>query len=472
MTYTADGVQRSDVDVWEIFHDESMRHVADPSTLAIDLHHEFVVRDYMQTRLLQDVESIQKSFAQHPERQQIALREYGKRWEAQAEYSTAFACYDASLQFNDKDTDVLIATARILERALEYTEASQRMHRAWLADESPSTLDHLIRLAYRARRLGLLQGASTALLEHDPESVTGYLGLICSMSVGKIVPLRRAFKELVEACSAAGASQVEAVANTWLRRLHLPLPDWDDGVPQAAFLQQLKEQLADAGYEVSTAPTSMMVDGVHVQFQLLATSSTGLRYVFFLIEGQVRSHVVRQLRGQLRALFGSDLWQDVEPIILTRDALPWYVYRMASLSPDARLELLASADTTMHVLDENVATFIWAAENYVGATLDFSLESLRDVDRMIERWHEHGFGEISHSMAVLVASYLGEVLKRYGHGSWVDAHDGPDARAWQLNEDTQIFLIAHVRQCVSLGHGESIQAFITRLIRGDDREHV
>lgn len=472
MSYTADGVQRSDVEVLEIFRDDSVRRVEDPSGLAAELHDEYSVRDYMQTRLLKPVEAIRNAFSQHPKRQQIALREYGKRWEAQAEYSAAFASYDASLQFDDKDTDVLIATARILERALEYTEASQRMHRAWLADESPSTLDHLIRLAYRARRLGLLQGAATTLLEHDPESVTGYLGLICSMGVGKIVPLRRGFRDLAAAAVAAGNSQVEAVAQTWLRRLALPLPDWDEQAGHEAYLQQLEDQLDEAGFEIDTAPTSFMLDGVHVSFDLLATSDSGSRYVFFLVEGNVRSHVVRRLRGQLRALFSDDDWQDIEPIILTRDALPWYVYRMASFSPDARLELLASADTTMHVLDENVATFMWAAENYIGASLDFSLDSVSDVDRMIERWHEHGFGEISHSMAVLVASYLGEVLKKYGHGRWVDTDDGPDARAWQLNEDTQIFLIAHVRQCVALGHGESIQAFITRLIRGDDREHA
>jgi hypothetical protein len=71
----------------------------------------------------------------------------------------------------------------------------------------------------------------------------------------------------------------------------------------------------------------------------------------------------------------------------------------------------------------------------LGVTLDFSLESLRDFDELLESYRPHYSG-ITRQMASEVqfpfpaemwGSYVGEVLRRKWGGEWVPAALGPHA---------------------------------------------
>lgn len=410
--------------------------------------------------------TLKKRFARDPESQLLALREYGRFWESLNEYSTAFAHFDAYLKLAPDDEKVLQASARILERALEYPEASRRLHRAWMQRESPELLETLARLAYRAQRFDLLKGAATALLENDSDSVCGYLALICSLDARYIVPLRRAFDALHDAAARGGHVGIQQVSASWLHKLSLDLPDWDRHSDAEEHSRAVEIALADAGFEIQRAQP-LTVNDTAIEYDLIAVSPEGRQYIFFINESPIRPHIVRALRGQLRALLAHDDWHSVTPILLTPRPIPWYVYRMMSDAADARLELLIDADTMMQVMDENIATFLWAAEEHFGASLDFRLDSLPELDRLITRWHEFGFGEISHVLASLMASYLGEIFQRHVGGQWVDTDNGPDARAWQLPDETTVYLIAHVRHCVALGGDETIAGFVQAVLHGE-----
>lgn len=432
--------------------------------------HRLVAQDSVRRSLSIDPEmspdALRKRYQDDRESQLLALREFGVFWESLSEYSKAYSYFDAYLEISQDDEQVLYASARILERALEYPEASRRMHRAWMQSESPELLDDLARLAYRAQRFDLLKGAATVLLDADPDSITGYLALVSSLEARHLVPLRRAFRALHDAAATVGHIGIQHVCDSILQRLTLNLPDWERGLSREDYRSAITRRLSEDGYNVEGS-RSLQVEGTAIEYDLLIEAPDGQRTMLFLHDGPVRPHIVRALRGQLRILFAHDDWAAIHPLFLSPRPLPWYVYRMLSTATDARLELMADADTTMHVIDENVATFLWIAEKHYGASLDFSVETLPELDRLIGRWHEFGFGEISHVMACLMASYLGEVFRRHLGGQWVDAHNGPDARAWQLPDETTIYLIAHVRHCVALGQDETIASFVQNILRGE-----
>lgn len=413
-------------------------------------------------------EDLHARFKDDEETYRAALREFGRLWESLHEHAQAYAYYDALLKQVPDDAAALRATSRILERALEYREACDRVYRAWAQHQAPELLGPLARLAYRARRFDLLKGAASALLEEDPDSMTGHLALICAMDGRFVVPRRRAFQSLYNAASAGGHVGIRQVAASWLSRLEQPIPDWEQGQSAAQYTAALHEALADEGWELEARP-QIVASGITIELDLLATAPDGARYAFFVQPAAVRGHIVRALRGQLRALMHDEAWLDLRPMLLTPHPIPWYAYRMMSDAVGARMELMLDADTSMQVNDENIATFIWAAEETYGAALDFGIESLDELDRLIRRWHEFGFGEISHVVASLMASYLGEVFHRTVGGAWSDAEAGPDARAWKLPDDTVIFLIAHIKHCVALGDEEALAQFMRSIIHGERR---
>lgn len=410
--------------------------------------------------------SLKQRLYKEPETLLLALKEYGMFWESMHEYSNAFGYFDAYLQLVPDDEDILTATARILERAQEFSEASIRQQRAWVQHQNPELLETLARLSYRAQRYDLLKGTASALLEEDPDSIPGHLALICSLEAAHSIPLRRAFHALEQAASASGHVGIQQVALSWIERLQHDFPDWERKQSKQNYHAALREFMDFEGWEWEPM-YGVELHGTVLECDMIATAPDGTRYLFFLQEGPLRPHVVRAIRGQLRVLMRDDDWMDARPILLTSHPIPWYLYRMMSDAIDARMELLIDADTTMHVIEENVATFLWAAEETYGASLDFSLESLGELDRLILRWHEFGFGDVSHVLTCLMASYLGEIFRRHYGGNWVDAEPGPDARVWRMPDDTLIFLIAHIRHCVALGGDEGIEHFTRSILSGE-----
>src|SRR4051794_30491316 len=62
------------------------------------------------------------------------------------------------------------------------------------------------------------------------------------------------------------------------------------------------------------------------------------------------------------------------------------------------------------------------ADEHAGLRLDFSIESLRDVDELLTMWHDQGNTCDSMSTTVcLFGCYLGEVIIRNLGGSWSES---------------------------------------------------
>lgn len=467
MRMTSDGVARTTTACWQVTR-EGLVPFSDLDAVLPHLYAEEEARrlttlypllTLAEARGMEDIDTAARC---------IALREYGKRWSELGEYAHAWECLDAALHLDEAHLPTLLACTRLLERAGDYAEASQRLHQHWAQHENPQLLEALLRCAARADRPLLLQQAASLLLEHDPDAVAGFMGLAVSQSAQKINLLRRALQELASSADQSGESAIAAVADAWAKRIPASTPSWEHGVPRSAYLQELLSAWRTEGYTlVATHPTFEAERGLRFQVDALIEAPDGTRIPLWLLDGPAAPHVVRALRGCLQGLYATESLTAYTPLILSPYPLPWTLYRAASSTPDARLERLLDADHTMQVRDENIETFREYALQAYGLTLDFSDESLNDIDHLIGRWRKFGFGEISHTLACLCASYLDEYLSRRTTGGWVDSPDGPDARAWRFHTGTLVYLIAHIKQSVALTDNEPIRDFLARLLESE-----
>lgn len=394
----------------------------------------------------------------------IALREYGRRWEELGEYAAAWECVDAALRFDEHHVPTLIASARILERAQEYQEASLRLHQAWTLNASSKLLEPLIRTSWRARQPGLLLGAASALLEYDPDAIVGHIGVVCAQSAQKIRPLRQSLADLAHFAKTGGESGIGAVAETLYQRILPSTPDWDPELGRFEYLELVVEAWKEDGFVLLESPTYMEVGNIRFQADALLQTPDDRRRLVWLVDHAPDTHTIRAIWGCLRQLYASESSNDIDVVILSPYALPWRVLRAMAATPDVRIEMYLDADHSMQVISENIETFREYALQVFGAELSFGDDAIDDIDRMITRWRDLGFGEISQTLSVLTASYLGEWLRRRVGGRWVEVTEGPDARAWMLDNGTIIYLIAHVKQSVALAEEEPMRAFVGRIL--------
>lgn len=466
MRMTSDGVATTSTSTWRITS-EGLTPLSNPAAVLPHLYAEerarhlcalYPLLTLAEVRGMEDLDAYTRA---------IALREYGRRWEEQGEYAAAWDCLDAALRFDEQHLPTLVSSARILERAHEYPEASLRLHQAWNLHASHELLEPLIRTAWRARQPALLQGACAALLEHDSEALVAYIGLVCAQSCQKITPLRTALADLAEVARRGGQGSTAAVAETIYSRLLPSTPDWSPDRTRQSYQRALVRAWENDGYTVLAAPARFEVDGLHFDADLLLQTDDERRVLVWLVDALPDTHTVRGLWGCLRKLFSSAQHDHIEPLILSPHPLPWRLLRACAAAPDARIEMLLDADHTMQVARENVETFQEFALQAFGTELDFSDEAVDEVDRMIERWRDYGFGEISHTLACLVASFLGEWIRRRVGGRWAEVPEGPDALAWTLNSGTVVYLIAHVKQSVALDEPEPMRTFVGRILENE-----
>ena len=466
MHVTSDGVVRTETSTWQV-QGASLTPIPNADDLYPLLYDEARARKTLAIYPLLTLAEVRGLNDLSPTTRAIVLREYAERWEAVFEYGNAWECTNAALQHDRRHAPTLIASARLLERAQEYDEASQRLHRAWDETARTDLLEPLMRNAWRARKAGLVQQAASALLEHDHEAIPGWLGLITTQTAQKITPMRRAFARLAELARDGGHGALAATAELWQQRLLPSTPDWPLNLPKNDYLQQLAKGWREDGYTLTHAPLTTNLDGLALDIDAEFRTPDGGRRLVWLIEGRPDTHTQRAILGVMRRLLASEDRREDELVVLSPHPLPWSAIRALAATPDARIELLLDADHTMQVLQENIETFREYVLQSTGTLLTFDDDALDLIDLLITRWRQYGFGEITHTLACLCASWLAEFLRRRTGGRWVETTQGPDGWAWMLNNGTLIYLIAQIRQSVALDDPTPTRSFITRLLDSD-----
>ena len=197
-------------------------------------------------------------------------------------------------------------------------------------------------------------------------------------------------------------------------------------------------------------------------FRLLGCHITpSLSVLFVLFDQSPTPALDHRIAATVRAARTDERRAAARLVPLCRQALSYGAARWVSGAPDAELLLEADADTTMTVIDENVAAFVLAAERHFGRPMSFDLESLEEVDAILERLHDDGFGEVTYAFQCQAAAYIGQVIATQLEGvRWEEGERPMDPRVLTLPGGEELNLISKVRKAVRNGSEDSIAHFV------------
>ena len=111
-------------------------------------------------------------------------------------------------------------------------------------------------------------------------------------------------------------------------------------------------------------------------------------------------------------------------------------YRMRERGTPSPVELRLPHPPTVDWMPDHAASAVAAAARVDGVELDYSVESLDDVDRILGRFHDEGLVSTSIRETVFVfGAYIGAVISRQADGRWVDLPDDhPLGGSWPMVE--------------------------------------
>lgn len=389
------------------------------------------------------------------------LRELGNCLIDAGRTARALAVFELSLRADAEQPQTLRHAGRLHVAFGDPARGAELLRDAWEQSEDDALLPEILRATYRGRQLGALVAAAAELLEVDPESVAARKAIAAAQSVADVGAMQDAWADLAETAGAAGDRTTEAVARFWTDALSLPVPDWTDGVDRADYVRALVDELVDWGFEVEERPEPLSWRDADIPVDIEAVSETGDRWLFLVFDEVSNAVLEHRLTATIRAAREDQRRAGAAVVPLNRQAMNYGAMAMASASPDTELLLAADADTTMAVADENVAAFVVAAERHFGRTLEFDLASLEEVDAILERLHDGGFGEITYAFQCQAAAYVAAVIARLvPDAAWAEGDDGMDPYVFTLPTGEEINLVSKIGKRVRNGAEDGIAHFV------------
>ena len=399
----------------------------------------------------------------------LAWRELGRAYQEAGEPNRAIEALRASLERDAAQADVLERLGRLLLQRGAFAEAAEQLVAAFDVGQDPRLLPDVIAACYRGQRIGALAAAAEALLELDPDHLVGHKARVCVEDASNIGAWRDAWEDLRDAAASSGERYTEQVASGWMAALELPLPDWSATLSPAAYARAIADECEAAGLEVERDPDPLAWGTATLPIDLEVVGDDGTRWLVWLCDHEATPATDQTLAVAVRAARQDARRAACRILPLARTPLSYSVCRWTSAAPDAELDLDADADTTMQVSDENVAAFVQALETRFGRTLDFTLDSLPEVDAVLERYYDDGFGAMTFAFRCQAAAYLAQVLAGYVPGtSWVEADTAGDPYVLALPSGGRARLVQKVTAAVERGPSEPVSAFVQWLVRREE----
>ena len=412
-------------------------------------------------------EELKRLAVDHPD-DSFLLRELAHCLLDAGNTARALAAFELSLE-SDPDQPRTLGIAGRLYTSLGLPgRGAELLLGAWERTKEVEVLHSLLRAAYRGRRLGLLEQGAVELAEHEPGNVLAAKARALTRGFDDVGELRERWEELSAIASAAGDRETLHIAKYWCELLELPFPDWTPEMSAGDFVDALVGELDAMDVQIERRPDALEWGDAELPVDLEVINEQGEHLLFFMIEEVANPALRQRIAAIVRAAAHDERRIDCKIVPVWRQPLSWGSYQFASQSPTAEILVLADADTTMSVIDENVAAFLVSAERHFGRTLDFSVESLDEVDAILLRLHDRGFGEITYAFQCQVASYVGEVARSaFEDAAWDLGEHPMDPRVFRLSEDDELNLISKIGKVVRNGAEDSISHFLAVV-----REHV
>ncbi len=394
------------------------------------------------------------------------LRELGHCLIDAGRAARAVGAFELSLRAEPEQPEILRKVGRLYVSFGDAQRGAELLIEAWNQTDDHLLLHEIIRATYRGRQLGAQLRAAEALLEKDAESLIALKAIAAVQSVADVGTMHDAWCRLRDVAASTGDRGTERTAAFWAKALAHPIPDWTADLNVAQYRARLADELRDLEYDLIDDPEALDCNGGEIPIDIEALSPSGDRLLFVVFD-QVPTAVLDQRIAATARAARDDERRRIDAVIpLCRQGLSYGSSRWVSGTPDAELLLLADADTTMTVIDENVAAFALAAERHFGRPLAFDLESLAEVDAILLRLHDDGFGEITYAFQCQVAAYIGQVLCNLIEGArWVAGEGDMDPRVLMLPGGEELNIISKVQRAVTNGAEDSLQYFVGMVLQ-------
>ena len=394
----------------------------------------------------------------------VIRRELGLTLLEQGRTDVALPHLERSLEQQPDQPEVLRRVGRIHASWGDGSTATDLLVRAHDLTNDPTLLEEILRASWQGRRYGAMDAAALALLEDDPEHQGALKARVCTASGTDLTGLRDAWRDLGAAARAAGERATAAVADHWLDALDVPWPDMHPGEPLELWWDDVRETLVDLGWTLRRPTGEEPVDRATLP-DAEVTGPDGSVWLLWAVPSRFTPWVSQRIRAALRFAHEDAERTGARFVVLSPQPVPWAIARYAARVPDALLDLTADADSSMTVVDENAASFAAAAETVFGRELTEDLDSLAEVDAILARYHDHGFGEMTWALQCQIAAWVGHVvcLARPG-AAWGDGDDDMDPRVLVLPDSGQVNLVSKVGKAVRNGDEDSLAHFAEVLL--------
>ena len=225
------------------------------------------------------------------------------------------------------------------------------------------------------------------------------------------------------------------------------------------------DELEPLHHMVERDPSPLDWGEAEIPIDLEVVTEEGEHLLFVMTEAVSNAALQQTIAATVRAALKDERRPICRVVPIWRQPLGYGILNYASNAPTAETLLLADADTTMSVIDENVSAFVMSAETHFGRSLDFSFQSLEEVDAILLRLHDGGFGEVTYAFQCQAAAYVGEVVRNLLEDAcWIPADAPMDPRVFQIAEDEELNLISKVGKMVRNGAEDSLSHFISAVL--------
>ena len=397
---------------------------------------------------------------EHP-RDAFALRELGQALLDAGQAGRALEVLERCLEADPEQPVVMQRLGRLYAAFGRAAEGSELLVRAFELVDDDTLLPEILKTAYRGGRRGALQKAAHLLLEREPESVVAHKALVTLESLRDVGAARDAWERLREVAERAGERWTEAVARGWCGALDLPLPDWWEGWSAADYVAAVASECLSLDLEVDPDPDPLQWGGASIPVALEVDDAHGTTWLFVLADHESTPVGDLTIAASARAAHHDARRGECRVLPISRAPLSYAAARWCSGASDALIDVLADADTTMTVVDENVASFVQAAEQGFGRTLEFDTDSLTDVDAIVARYFDDGFGAMTYALRCQIAAYVGAVVGALLPGAQWESADPPmDPRVLRLPGGGEMNLIGKIERAVQNGEEDALTHFV------------
>lgn len=395
----------------------------------------------------------------------MVYREFGLfLFEMEKNGNDSIELLEQSIEFNPEQPKILDVLKQLYMKQGDPGAIVELFGAVFEQTNNKKLLPTMLRVAYQTRRFGALRTIANQILEFEPQSVQAQRALVATNLTANIQQWKHSWEDLLNVAKNHGDRTTVMIAQHWIHILNLPIPNWEADMDRQTYKTKIQLSLSENKFQISNKTFFFQEAKIPIDF---VATKNDKHYFFFVVQSMVLPHIEQMLLVSFHALRENLATKDCFLVPLTYQPLTYCLARYATNCPDVLLDLAAITNTKIQPFQEKINKWIFAAEHYFGATMDFSVESLLEIDRILLRFHDDGFGGMTFALQCQIASYISTVFSsQIKEAVWSEKDPSDSDDPWVLElPDREINLISKVGKMIQNGKEDSISHFFEELLK-------